>query len=106
LGRHKLEPLLIGLPVVDQVLLVDTVAVFATLMRGTVIADRTEQNRQSCQPLLAIDDEELLHTGGAVARAGREDQRPDEVRRVRVLDSILGKLRDVIPQASELRPCP
>jgi hypothetical protein len=41
-----------------------------------------------------------------VARAGRQDQRPNEVRRTRGINPVLGQLEDVLPEPLELLVLP
>lgn len=83
--------MLLGLPLVDQVLLADAVAVLGVFGGGSVIAKGAQQDGQRGQALLSVDDEEFLHTGGAVRGAGGEDQRADEVGGLGRVASILGE---------------
>lgn len=95
-----------GPPPVHQVLVIDPVPVLRVLGLGAVVADRAEQKRQSGQPLLSVDDQELHHPCGPVGRAGREHQRPDEMREVRASRAVLGECEDVLPQPLQLRLLP
>jgi hypothetical protein len=102
LGGHQLEPLLLRLPLVQQVLLVNPLLVLDILGGRPVVADRAQQDRKRGQSLLPIYDQKLLHSGRPVGRARRQHEGADEVGGLRLRGAVLGELSDVFPQTLEL----
>ena len=91
----------VGVPLVDQVLLVDPVPV-ARDGDGQPVTYGAQQQGECGEPLLAVDYQPVLHSAGTDGRARREHKRPHEMRQVGPFLAILGKLEDILPELVQL----
>src|SRR5688572_11206401 len=67
-----------------------------------MIADGAEQDRQGGQALLAVNHQELVDPGRAVARTRCQSNGSNEMGRTWGINPVLGQLEDVLPEPLEL----